>query len=157
MLSKKMMAETKFSTTVRKHQEIDFLLRASQNEKLQLRFTEEPLAIWNVDAARSAINNERNWKQSFDWIRSHRSKMGPRAYSGFLLVNLASESSAQGHWEAFVPILTEAFVHGHPNAVQLVRYVCMWLLPPRVRQKIRLAVQRNRCAPQRVKTQDAPA
>jgi glycosyltransferase involved in cell wall biosynthesis len=157
MLSKKMMAETKFSTRVRKHQEIDFLLRASRNEKLQLRFAEEPLAIWNVDAARSAINNERNWRQSFDWIRSHRSKMRPKAYSGFLLVNLASESSGQGEWQAFVPILREAFIHGRPNAVQLVRYVCMWLLPPSVRQKVRLAVQRNRCAPQRVKAQNVPA
>jgi glycosyltransferase involved in cell wall biosynthesis len=143
LLSKQILEDTRFSTSVKKHQEIDFLLRASASGPLRLRFAREVLAIWNVDTARPSINNERNWRRSLDWVRSHRQNLTRRAYAGFLLVNLASESSGQGEWSAFLQILREVGLHGSPSGIQLVRYVGIWLLPQHLRQKVRLLFEKG--------------
>ncbi len=143
LLSRQMLQDTRFSTSVKKHQEIDLLLRASSLGPLRLRFAKEVLAIWNVDSGRPSINNERNWRRSLDWVRGHRQNLTRRAYAGFLLVNLASESSGQGEWSAFPQILREVFLHGSPSGIQLARYAGMWLLPQNVRQKVRLVFEKG--------------
>ena len=144
LLSRQMLQDTKFSTSVKKHQEIDLLLRATSLGRLRLRFAKEVLAIWNVDSARPSINNERNWRRSLEWVRGHRQNLTRRGYAGFLLVNLASESSGQGEWSAFLQILREVFLHGSPSGIQLARYVGIWLLPQNLRQKIRLVYEEGR-------------
>jgi glycosyltransferase involved in cell wall biosynthesis len=147
LMPKRLVEEVQFSPTVRKHQEVDFLIRAAASHKIRVRIAKETLAVWYVDGDRPTIDNSRNWERSFEWIRGHRTRISRGAYSGFLLISLASEASGQGAWEAFAPILREAFVYGDPRAVQLVRFFCMWIMPKNLRSRIRFALGERRNAP----------
>ncbi len=156
LVAKEMVDEIQFLPSVKKHQEIDFLLRASSSRRLCMKFAKEPLAIWNVDGNRSSITGNHNWMRSLEWIRGHRSHLGRRAYSGFLLISLASEARGQGAWNAFFPILREAIVFGNPTAVQLFRFCCMWSMPKGLRQRIRFAIRERRKLSRKLEVQNAP-
>ena len=154
LVPRKMVKEIQFSPSVKKHQETDFLLRASDRYKIRIRFAKDPLAIWYRDGNRPAITNRGNWTRSLDWIRGHRSRLSRRAYSGFLLISLASEAASQRAWGAFFPILREAFGLGSPSFVQLFRFCCMWLMPRGLRHWIRSAVRERR--PPKLEVQNVP-
>jgi glycosyltransferase involved in cell wall biosynthesis len=156
LMAKKMVDEIQFSPSVEKHQEIDFLLRASSSRKLRVKFAEEPLAIWNVDGNHVSINNNRNWVRSLEWIRGHRGRLGRKAYSGFLLISLASEARGQGAWDAFFPILREAILFGKPTAIQLFRFCCMWSMSRGLRQRIRFAIRERRRSSSKLEVQNVP-
>jgi glycosyltransferase involved in cell wall biosynthesis len=157
LLSKKMVDDVQFSPSAKKHQEIDFLLRATDPHQLRIRFVEEPLAIWYVDGNRAAITNTRNWVRSLEWIRSHRSRMSRRAYSGFLLINLAAEAAGQRAWSAFLSILKEAFVFGEPTLRQLCRFFLMWFVPQSARRLVRSAIRDQRDLSQKLDLENAPS
>jgi glycosyltransferase involved in cell wall biosynthesis len=154
LVPKKIVEEVQFSPTVRKHQETDFLLRASDHYKIRVLFAKDPLAIWHWDGNRPAITNRGDWARSLEWIRSHRARLSRRAYSGFVLISLTSEAASQGAWSAFFPIVREAFVFGSPTLVQIFRFCCMWLMPKGLRQRIRLAVYER--SPRKLEVQDVP-
>jgi GT2 family glycosyltransferase len=154
LVPKKMVEEIQFSPSVKKHQETDFLLRASDRYKIHILFAKDPLAIWYTDGNRPAITNRGNWTRSLDWIRSHRPRLSRRAYSGFLLISLASEAAGQRAWGAFFPILREAFGFGNPSFVQLFRFCCMWFMPRGLRHWIRFTVRERH--PQKLEVQNVP-
>jgi glycosyltransferase involved in cell wall biosynthesis len=147
-MSKKLVDDVQFAPDVKKHQEADFLIRAASIYKLRMKIARETLAIWYVDGERSTIDNSRNWERSFEWIRSHRHRLSRGAYAGFLLISLASEASGQGAWRAFLPILREAIVFGNPKTIQLVRFFGMWIMPKKLRSRVRFALRERRAPSQ---------
>jgi glycosyltransferase involved in cell wall biosynthesis len=157
LIPRKMVNDVQFSAAVKKHQEIDFLLRASDHPLVRVEFVPDPLAIWNVDVARKAITNSRDWVRSFEWIRSHRARLSRGAYSGFLLISLASEAAGQRDWSAFFPILRDAIVFGRPTLCQLLRYCSMWFVPQKLRHRIRFAIRERRPVPQTGEIQNVPS
>ena len=148
LISKQLVNKVQFSPAVKKHQEIDFLLRASDDPRVRVQFVPEVLAVWNVDGGRKAITNSRNWARSLEWIASHRSRISRKAYSGCLLISVASEAAGQHDWSGFFPILRSAIRYGQPTARQLLRYVSMWLVPVETRRWIRFAIRERRPIPQ---------
>ena len=106
------------------------------------------LAVWNVDSGRQAITNNRNWVRSLEWIATHRARISRKAYSGCLLISVASEAAGQRDWGGFFPILRDAIRYGEPTARQLLRYFAMWVVPVETRRWIRFAIRERRPLPQ---------
>jgi glycosyltransferase involved in cell wall biosynthesis len=142
---KRLMDEVQFDLNVKRHQEADWLLRASDRFPIELVFVPEAEAIINCDDRRPRITNTHAWRQSLEWIRSHRKRLTARAYSGFILIQLAGIASRQRAWSSFWPLLSEAIRAGSPNARQLFLFFCMWLVPPSVRPRL-ASVLRSRPA-----------
>ena len=99
LIPKKLVEDLQFSPAVKKHQEVDFLLRADSGYQLRMKFAKEPLAIWYVDGNRSAISNTRNWRRSLDWIRGHRAPFEPQRVLGIFAHQSRIRSQRSGRME----------------------------------------------------------
>jgi glycosyltransferase involved in cell wall biosynthesis len=137
LMPKELLYRTRFSETVKKHQEADMLLRANV-APLNIIVVPESLVIWYTDPSRAAITNTPNWRRSLEWIRSHRKRLSRRAYSGFVLVSLSAEASRERDWSAIGSILREAVSTGIPTWRHVLLFLAMWLLPKNARQWLRL-------------------
>src|SRR5271155_855199 len=70
---------------LRKHQDWDWVLRATMQPGVGVEFYDEPLSIWYVDQENRSISNTDDWRFSLSWAEEMRGTMPPRAYAGFLL------------------------------------------------------------------------
>jgi hypothetical protein len=120
-----------------RHEDWDWLLRASALEGVGLEFVPEPVAIWNTEISRKRLSNINDWQYSLDWIRSSRNLVTRRAYSGFIITVVSSQASLQRDWKVFWPLLWEAVRFGQLSPTDYLLYFGMWLIPQDVRQQIR--------------------
>jgi glycosyltransferase involved in cell wall biosynthesis len=130
-----------FSPDLRRHQEADWVLRATRIPGVGIEYVREPLAIAYTEQARATISNSHDWKHSLAWVRSSRPRLTKRAYSGFILGSLGSISSQQRDWRAFFPLLWAGIAHGRPTILHLALYFSHWLISPALRRKLRWFVQ----------------
>jgi glycosyltransferase involved in cell wall biosynthesis len=142
---KELLTRVPFRADLPRHNDIDWLLRASRVEGAQVTFVPDaqPLAIWNMETNRPRISNTSDWRYSLDWIRRNRALVTPRAYASFVLI-WASSTAARGHcWSAFWMLPREAFALGQPRAVDFLAHLIIWLVPPKLRSafSVRLAKQ----------------
>jgi len=132
-----------FSTTLRRHQDTDWVIRSTARGA-RLVYSSEPLVRFNDDIGRVRISTSYDWRQSLDWIHSIREFLGPRAFAGFVLASAGSAAADKQEWSAFLPLLREAIRKGSPTGTHLALYLGMWLFPQRVRQQIRAILTRGR-------------
>lgn len=149
LLRKSLFDRIPFSTSLRRHQEADWVIRSAELGA-RVVYAPEALVVFNDDSGRVRISTSYNWRQSLDWIRNMRSRLGPRAYAGFVLASLGAAASDQGDWNAFPFLLREAFHSGRPTPLHLLLYFGMWAFPQSLRQRVRaaLAPVRQRAAAQ---------
>jgi glycosyltransferase involved in cell wall biosynthesis len=136
LIRKALIERVPLSTTLRRHQEADWVIRATEMGA-RICYVPETLMVFDDDLGRLRIGTTHNWRLSLDWIRSLRSKLGPRAYAGFVLVGVGSEAAGGNDWSAFGPLLREAMVHGRPTVLHLILYIGMWAVPRSARQSAR--------------------
>ncbi|MEB3294337.1 MAG: glycosyltransferase family A protein [Synechococcales bacterium] len=126
-----------------KHQDWDWMLRALSASDVQLKFVPEVLAIWYLEEKRRSVSSQVNWQHSLTWIRQNRALVTPQAYAAFLLVEVGSQAAQSRVRSQFIPLLKEAFQQGKPNAIVLLLYLAMWLLPIETRRSIRAKLTRR--------------
>jgi hypothetical protein len=103
----------------------------------QVVFAEQVLAIHNIEEDRVTVSSEANWRYSLAWVRRDRQLFTPRALSGFVLHQIASEAADQGQWRAFPLLLGEALRHGRSTPRDYAIFLAIWLLPRRRRRRLR--------------------
>ncbi len=143
-VSRALMLEQPFKSGQLKHQDTEWVLRLGRLPGAQVVFVDEVLAIHNIEEDRTTVSNQANWRYSLDWVRRDRHLFTPRALSGFVLHQIASEASDQGEWQAFPQLLLEALRHGKSNPRDYAIFLTMWLLPRRRRRRLRDWVSRRR-------------
>jgi glycosyltransferase involved in cell wall biosynthesis len=85
MVSRELAAKTCFNSQLKKHQDIDFLLRLEQEDHVQFIFVPQPLTIWHNEQRRDRISRIVNYQISLDWIETYRQKISPQAFQGFMV------------------------------------------------------------------------
>lgn len=136
MIRKSLFEVMPFSTTLRRHQDADWVIRAT-SKGAHVVYAPEALVQFDDQIGRVRISTSYNWRESLEWIRSVRHLMGRRAYAGFVLTSLGPAASDQREWGAFTKLLREAFTKGKPTLLHLVLYLGMWVFPQTTRQKLR--------------------
>jgi len=124
------------STTLRRHQEADWVIRTTELGA-KIVYAPEALLIFNDDSGRIRISTTYNWRQSLEWIRNMRSSLGRPAYAGFVLASLGAAAAGERDWSAFTFLLREAFEKGRPTLLHLSLYCGMWIFPQGLRQRMR--------------------
>jgi glycosyltransferase involved in cell wall biosynthesis len=142
-VSRALMLAQPFKSGQLKHQDTEWVLRLGRLPGAQVVFVDEVLAIHNIEEERTTVSNQANWRYSLDWVRLDRHLFTPRALSGFVLHQVASEASDQGEWRAFPLLLLEALRHGKSNPRDYAIFLAMWLLPRRRRRRLRDWVARR--------------
>jgi hypothetical protein len=120
-----------------KHQDTEWVLRMGRVPGTQVVFAEQVLAIHNIEEERVTVSGKSNWRYSLAWVRRDRHLFTPRALSGFVLYQIASEASDQGQWRAFPLLLSEALRHGSSTPRDYAIFLAIWLLPRRRRRRLR--------------------
>jgi len=131
-----------FSTALRRHQDSDWVIRATEHGA-RFVYSPEPLAQFNDDTGRTRISTSYDWRQSLHWIRSVRGYLGPHAFAGFVLTSVGSAAADKREWCAFPLLLRAAIAEGRPTMLHLVLYIGMWLFPQRLRQRVRSLITRQ--------------
>jgi glycosyltransferase involved in cell wall biosynthesis len=144
ILAKKALLEKiPFSQNLPRHEDLDWLVRASQELDVGLEFVSEPMAIVNMiySKKRQSLSNINDWKYSLNWIRSVRELISPQAYAGFMVAVVGPTASIEGAWQAFWPIIWEALSLGKPRVFDIFLYMLMWVVPQDLRQKLRFLLK----------------
>lgn len=128
---------------LKKHDDWDWLLRATTLEGVGIEFVPEPLSIWYLGEDRNTISSVADWQYSFNWIQAQRDLVTPRAYSSFILAEVSARAAKVRDWKAFWPLLWEALRQGSPQPNDLYLYLGMWLIPPDTRRFLRNQLTRK--------------
>jgi glycosyltransferase involved in cell wall biosynthesis len=120
-----------------KHQDTEWLLRVGRLPGCEVIFSNEVLAIHNIEEERPSVSSKANWEYSLEWARRDRHLFTPRSLSGFILHQVASEASEQRQWNAFVVLLMEAIRYGSNRPIDFAIFFAMWFLPRRRRRSLR--------------------
>ncbi len=83
---RELMLRVRFSDGLRRHQEWDWLLRATASAEVEVVIAWAVLAVWHIEHQRESISAMNGWRSSYEWIASVRRLVTPRAYASFLLV-----------------------------------------------------------------------
>jgi len=145
-----------FRADLPRHNDIDWLLRATAIEGVRVVFVDdpEPLAIWHVDTDRARISNTADWRYSLRWIKENRGRVTPHAFASFVMI-WASSTAARGKgWKAFWLLPCEAFAMGQPRAVDFLAHFLIWFAPRKLRSRISVFLDAIRRKPAR--KPDAP-
>jgi glycosyltransferase involved in cell wall biosynthesis len=137
-----------FTVGLRRQQELDWTLRAVQQEDVELLYASEPLVLWHQDEDRERISLENPWAEQLEWLRANRSLFTPRAYSAFTMSVLSSMAAPTRSRQVFAELLREART-GRPGAIDYLTFLQIWTLPPSIRHTLRdKIVGRRTSAPQ---------
>lgn len=129
--AKELLQKVPFRAESRRHDDIDWLLRATVRPDTAVLFAtaHEPLAIWHREEKLQTISSSKDWRFSFSWIQQNRQLVTSRAYVSFLLTWVSANAIEQGDRSAFWPLLKEAFRHGMPGILDGIVFVGIWLIP----------------------------
>jgi glycosyltransferase involved in cell wall biosynthesis len=132
-----LMQAQPFKSGQLKHQDTEWVLRLARLPGVEVVFADQVLAIHNIEEERPTVSNKSNWRYSLAWSRRDRHLFTPRALSGFVLHQVASEAADQGEWRAFPLLLLEALRYGKGTPRDYAVFLAIWLLPRRPRRRLR--------------------
>lgn len=141
--SRTLLQKCPFRQEAGRHDDIDWLLRASLCHDATVQFiaTCEPLAIWHRPEDLATISSRKDWRFSFSWIGDNHHLVTSRSYTSFLLTWVSANAIEQGDRSAFWPLLKEACRGGTPSLLDGIVFVGIWLIPQRIRSRIRISFQ----------------
>jgi glycosyltransferase involved in cell wall biosynthesis len=125
-----------FTVGLRRQQELDWALRATAQDDVELLYADEPLVLWHQDEDRERISLENPWAEQLAWLRANRSLFTPRAYSAFTMSVLSSMAAPTRSRQVFAELLREART-GRPGAIDYLTFLQIWTIPPSVRHALR--------------------
>jgi len=119
------------------HEDWDLWLRATKLGKARVITVPDALVVVHTEEERSSLGRNIPWQISLNWADANRDLIGPRAYAGFCLTNLAPHLARSGNYRSFFMLLWRAIRHGRPTPTHLLIYVVFGLVPDGWRRRIR--------------------
>lgn len=135
MARRSLLLRLPFKPNLKRHQDWDWVLRASAEESVKVIFCAEPLVICHMTEPTSVSRNA-DWHFSWEWIRNMKPQITRRAYASFVLCHVAWQAAAQRAWGAFLPLLFDATLNGPPSLGDLTRYAGFWFVPVHLRRRL---------------------
>lgn len=124
-----------FDNSLSRHVDLDWALRIAQLPDCCVLFVPEnqPLVIWDIAQNRDRVTTKNDWQASLEWLQKRDNLVTRRAYASFILTQISAIAVSQGAYDAFFPLLREAFKHGSPSLIDLITHVGYFALPARLR------------------------
>jgi glycosyltransferase involved in cell wall biosynthesis len=141
LIPKDLLAEIPFRSALKRHQDLDWVLRAAGHCGAGIEFIAQPLAIWHQAEHRKSISTSNDWRNSLEWIDSVRPIITARAYASFLATHIASQAAREREWSAFPFLLERMVATGKPSGHDLLLFFGMWSVPRQVRRVFRKAAR----------------
>ena len=142
ILTKKVLLQNRpFSETLKRHEDLDWILRATNAEGVEVEFAprSEPLVIWHIDDDRRRIGNTPDWRFSLSWVKGNRHLLTPPAYSSFIMTWVSEKAVQEGDFNAFFHLLSESCRQVKPTARDVLVFSANWLIPQSVKRRLAAA------------------
>jgi hypothetical protein len=137
LAERKLLLSVPFTSGMSHNDDTDWYVRIGVRDDVAVEFVDEPLAVWNLEQSRPCVSKQNDWRRTHAWLKSIRSLITPRAYSGFIATQLAGEAGRQHAWTAFFFLLNDMFSCGKPKPIDLAIYLGNWAMPEALRSPIR--------------------
>ena len=138
LCSRELFLRVPFDRTAPFFQDIDWFLRLTHEPDLQFIVVEEPLTIYHVPVKRKTITASLGWRSRLEWGKSRRHLLSPRAYSRFVVGSCAVRAVQDGAgWRGLGRMLYETVVNGSPTPYLVMLLLGAYLMPPKLRQRVR--------------------
>jgi glycosyltransferase involved in cell wall biosynthesis len=149
--SKELLDRVRFNENIRKHDDIDWLLRVCGVDGVGIEFvpSTEPLVIWYREESRKRVSTGFDWRYSLSWIRMNRHLVTPRAYASFTLTWISTSAARAKDWRATLELFREALRYGKPAMTDVIIFIANWLIPPGMQTRIARVLTRSRTRPAR--------
>ena len=98
------LTQAPFNPGLPKHQDWDWLIRASQVEGVRFEWVWEPLSIFNLDTGRTSVGRSANWSDSLTWAETNGLLTG-RAFSAFVAIQIAPRIRLLRDWKQLPRLL----------------------------------------------------
>ena len=138
--SKQLLQKVSFAEDLPKHQDWDWILRANLLPGVGVTFVPQTLAIWYLWEQRQSTSSKSNWCNSLTWINANRHLVTPRAYSSFLITQVAPQAASESQWQLFGTLLKDAFRFGKLKPRDIYLYLIMWLIPKNLRRSFKALI-----------------
>lgn len=129
LASKSVVDAISWDETLRRGQDLDWSIRASQLEGCKFVFCEEPLVVWRNEPSRARIGTLHSWQESFDWAQKNRGLLTARAYAGFYLGTACREAMRTRSYGAWWRSWREAWAGGKPGLYDAMLALAVLVVP----------------------------
>jgi glycosyltransferase involved in cell wall biosynthesis len=126
-----------FALGLRRLQELDWTLRATSHDGVELVFADEPLVVWYTDEDRPRVSFDAPWENQLEWLRRSRPLFTPRAYAAITMSVISSMAAPTRSARVFWTLLREARRYGRPGLLDYVAFLQIWVLPQQLRRAVR--------------------
>ena len=96
LIEREFLLEVPFTKNLKALQDLDWLLHAFANPRMQVRFVQEPLTIFHNDLGRARVAKRIDWQFSRDWAMHNRELFTKRAFAFFLVVYCVNPAAHEG-------------------------------------------------------------
>lgn len=134
---RELLLRVRFEPRQRRHQEWDWIFRASHLPGFDLVFVDQPLCIWHMEEGRPSISTMSDWQYSREWIERIRPLITPRAYAAFLLTVVTALAARSGSRWNCLSLVREAVARGKPAAIDLLLFMGIVAIPEDSRRRLR--------------------
>lgn len=141
MASRKLFLQSPFTRGLKKHQDWDWLLRASSQPDFQLRVVDEPLAritVWHANG--KGISQQLDWRFSTAWASEALRKglMTRKAFSLFTAkISLRSARKQGASFPEMLRLFQSMLSKGRPSFITALDAIEAIVFPPEVRAYLR--------------------
>jgi hypothetical protein len=127
-----------FTSGLKKHQDWDWLLRASADPEVEITQLPAPLAVFHVEGARTSVSRAPDWHFSVHWAAQQRDLFTPRAFSAFLATECAPQAALAGAtWEERYALFSTVMRRGSPTLKVCLLCLGFLVLPQKLRRWLR--------------------
>jgi glycosyltransferase involved in cell wall biosynthesis len=119
------------------HEDWEFVINAVKRLGAELLTVPEILVRHYAEEKRPSLSASGRLDGSLNWIAGMQGIVTKRAFSGFCLTVVASQARRLGGWRECARLLFLAFRHGRPTVVQLLVFITVWAMPPRLHTALR--------------------
>ena len=123
-----LLSRVMFTSGLKRHQDWDWVLRATREPEVRVVFCPEALVVCNMQSEKST-SRKSDWQSSREWIQTVKPLISKRAYASFLTCHVAWQAAAEGAWQEFFPLLMAAATGGSLRFGDLARYAGFWFAP----------------------------
>jgi glycosyltransferase involved in cell wall biosynthesis len=135
-MRREMMLAIPFRSGLKRHQDWDWLLRASQHPGVGFQMIAEPLTIFRVEDGRASVGRAIDWEFSLQWAREMRQYFTPRAYSFFVATECMSRAAkSKAGRAAYARLAWEFLARGAPTVRSLSWLLAFTCVPRSMRRR----------------------
>jgi hypothetical protein len=122
LVPRELLLAVPFQSGLRKHQDLDWVLRAAHAPGVVNIMMPEPLTVLTVEESQPPVDRPLDWESSLEWANRMRPLLSRRAYSNFVVTYCVRSVEASGSGSAgYRKLLRKLVIDGRPSFGLLAR------------------------------------